>query len=394
MNRFRLPARPRSPSYRTRMLLVLVLGWAGLQVARFLLPPLLPRITGTLGLSPGGIGLALTGFGLVYAVVQYPSGTYSDVLSRATLLVPGFLVLLASTVVITFAVAPWAFVAGLVVFGIGKGLFASPSRALVSDLFEDRRGRALGVYSAGTDIGALAASGLAVATLAVGVGWRVAFVPVVLTLALVGLLFVVWNREPYELRRVELSPRETAGRIAATRDQRELVAVYALFYFVVGGLTNFFPTLLVEAGFSEAAAGGSFALLFAVGLVAKPTAGELSDRFSRLVVGSVALALAAAGLALVLLAPSLPTVAVGTILVAAGYKTQFPIADAVVMEAAPEGSVGADIGAARAVFLGASALGPGVVGVVAELSSFEAAFWLLVVGFLLSAAVLARQYRR
>jgi Sugar phosphate permease len=376
------------------MLLVLVLGWAGLQVARFLLPPLLPRITGTLGLSPGGIGLALTGFGLVYAVVQYPSGTYSDVLSRATLLVPGFLVLLASTVVITFAVAPWAFVAGLVVFGIGKGLFASPSRALVSDLFEDRRGRALGVYSAGTDIGALAASGLAVATLAVGVGWRVAFVPVVLTLALVGLLFVVWNREPYELRRVELSPRETAGRIAATRDQRELVAVYALFYFVVGGLTNFFPTLLVEAGFSEAAAGGSFALLFAVGLVAKPTAGELSDRFSRLVVGSVALALAAAGLALVLLAPSLPTVAVGTILVAAGYKTQFPIADAVVMEAAPEGSVGADIGAARAVFLGASALGPGVVGVVAELSSFEAAFWLLVVGFLLSAAVLARQYRR
>ena len=376
------------------MLLVLVLGWAGLQVARFLLPPLLPRITGTLGFSPGGIGLALTAFGLVYAAVQYPSGTYSDVLSRATLLVPGFFVLLAGIAVITVAVVPWVFVAGLVVFGVGKGLFASPSRALVSDLFEDRRGRALGVYSAGTDLGALAASGLAVVTLAVGVGWRVAFVPVVLALGLVGLLFVVWNREPYELRRVELSPRETAGRIAATRNQRELVAVYALFYFVVGGLTNFFPTLLVEAGFSEAAAGGSFALLFAVGLVAKPTAGELSDRFPRLAVGSVALALAATGLGLVLLAPSLPAVVVGTVLVAAGYKTQFPIADAAVMEAAPKESVGADIGAARAVFLGASALGPGVVGVVAELSSFASAFWLLVVGFLLAAAVLARQYRR
>jgi len=376
------------------MLLVLVLGWAGLQVARFLLPPLLPRITGTLGFSPGGIGLALTAFGLVYALVQYPSGTYSDVLSRATLLVPGFLVLVAGVAFITVAVAPWVFVAGLVVFGVGKGLFASPSRALVSDLFEERRGRALGVYSAGTDIGALAASGLAVVTLAVGLGWRVAFVPVVLALGLVGLLFVVWNHEPYELRRVELSPRETAGRIAATRDQRELVAVYALFYFVVGGLTNFFPTLLVEAGFSEAAAGGSFALLFAVGLVAKPTAGELSDRFSRLAVGSAALALAAAGLALVVLAPALPAVAVGTVLVAAGYKTQFPIADAVVMEAAPEGSVGADIGAARAIFLAASALGPGVVGVVAELSSFAGAFWLLVAGFLLAAAVLARQYRR
>jgi MFS family permease len=376
------------------MLLVLVLGWAALQAARFLLPPLLPRITETLGFSPGAIGLALTAFGLVYALVQYPSGTYSDVLSRATLLLPGLLVLLAGVAVVALAVAPWVFVAGLVVLGVGKGLYASPSRALVSDLFDARRGRALGIYAAGTDIGALVASGLAVATLAVGVGWRVAFVPVLVALALVTLLFVVWNREPYELRRVGLAPREAAGRIAATRDQRELVAVFSVFYFIVGGLTNFFPTLLVEAGLSEAAAGASFALLFAVGLVAKPTAGELSDRFSRLLVGSAAFALAAGGLAAVLVAPSLPVVAAGTVLVAAGYKTQFPIADAVVMEAAPEGSVGADIGAARAVFLGASALGPGVVGLVAELATFAAAFWLLVAAFLGCAAVLARQYRR
>ena len=89
-----------------------------------------------------------------------------------------------------------------------------------------------------------------------------------------------------------------------------------------------------------------------------------------------------------------PALAAGTALVAAGYKTQFPIADAVVMEAAPEESVGADIGAARAVFLGASALGPGVVGLVAELTTFAGAFWLLVASFLLCAAVLARQYRR
>ena len=376
------------------MLLVLVLGWAALQMARFLLPPLLPRITDTLGFSPGAIGLVLTAFGLVYAAVQYPSGTYSDALSRATLLLPGLAVLLAGVAVVAGSVTAWVFVAGVVVLGVGKGLFASPSRALVSDLFDERRGRALGVYSAGTDIGALAASGLAVATLAVGVGWRTAFVPVLVALALVTLLFVVWNREPYDLRRVGLSPRQTAGRIAATRDQRELVAAFSLFYFVVGGLTNFFPTLLVEAGFSAEAAGGSFALLFAVGLVAKPGAGELSDRFSRLLVGSVALAAAAGGLAVVLVAPSLPVVAAGTVLVAAGYKTQFPIADAVVMEAAPEGSVGADIGAARAVFLGASALGPGVVGLVAELTTFAGAFWLLVASFLLCAAVLARQYRR
>ena len=375
------------------MLVVLALGWATLQGGRFLLPPLLPRITETLGFSPGGIGLALTGFGLVYALVQYPSGTYSDMLSRATLIVPGFLVLLAGFALIGLSVTAGVFVVGVVVLGVGKGLFASPSRALLGDLFTARRGRALGIYSAGTDLGGLLASGLAVVVLATAT-WRLAFVPVVAALALVTLLFVYWNDEPYRLARVDLAPGETAGRIVATREQRELVVAFAIFYFFVGGLTNFFPTLLVEAGFSEPAAGASFALVFAVGLLAKPTAGEVSDRFPRLLVGSVGLLVAIAGLAIVLVAPTLPVVAVGTVLVAAGYKTQFPIADAVVMEAAPSENVGGDLGAARAVFIGASALGPGFVGLVAQVASFRLAFWLLAASLLASAGLLARQYRR
>jgi MFS family permease len=285
------------------------------------------------------------------------------------------------------------FVVGVVVLGVGKGLFASPSRALLGDLFTARRGRALGIYSAGTDLGGLLASGLAVAVLATAT-WRLAFVPVVAALALVTLLFVYWNDEPYRLSRVDLAPGETAGRIVATREQRELVVAFAIFYFFVGGLTNFFPTLLVEAGFSEPVAGASFALLFAVGLLAKPGAGELSDRFSRLWVGVVGLVSAFVGVALVLVAPALPAVAVGTVLVAAGYKAQFPVADTVVMEAAPDGQVGTDIGAARAVFLGANALGPGFVGLVAELTSFELAFWLLSASLLGCVAVLVAQLRR
>lgn len=375
------------------MLLVLVLGWATLQGGRFLLPPLLPRITETLSFSSAGIGLALTVFGLVYAVVQYPSGRYSDVLSRSTLLVPGFLILFLAFAIIALSVTAWLFVVGVVVLGLGKGLYASPSRALVSDLFEHRRGRALGIYSAGTDLGALIASGFAIVVLATTV-WRVAFVPVIVIMGLVTLLFVVWNQEPYSRGWVEMAPRQTAGRIASTRAQRELVVVFAIFYFFVGGLTNFFPTLLVASGFSETIAGSAFALLFAVGLVAKPGAGELSDRIPRLLVGAGGLVLAIVGVSLVLLAPTLPVVAVGTILVAAGYKSLFPVVDAVIMDAAPQESVGTDIGAARAVFLAANALGPGFVGLVAQVSSYAIAFWLLTGSLLVCVAMLLRQYVR
>lgn len=383
-----------STSYRSRMLLVLSLGWAALQGGRFLLPPLLPAITDTFVLSSSFAGLALTAFGLVYAVTQYPSGTYSDSLSRASLVVPAFLVLIVGFALVGIGPTTWVFVAGLLLMGLGKGLFASPSRALLGDLFSGSRGRALGVYSAGTDLGGLLAAGLAAVVLATTV-WRAAFVPIVVLLGLLTALFVGWNREPYTVSRVELSPRETFGRIVATRAQRGRLLAYSLFYFAVGGLTNFYPLLLVESGgFSATLASGVFALIFAVGIVVKPTAGEISDRFPRLLVSITGLLVAAGGFSVIILASSLPLVALGTVLTAVGYKTQFPIADTVVMEAAPDGSVGGDLGAARGVFLGANAVGPGFVGVVADLAGYALAFWGLAGALLVAAAVLAAQYRR
>jgi MFS family permease len=375
------------------MLAVLALGWGVLQCGRFLLPPLLPRIIENLGFSSAGAGVALTVFGLVYAVTQYPSGTYSDELSRATVVLPGFVVLATGFALVALSVSRFLFVVAMVVLGLGKGLYASPSRAFLGDLFTARRGRALGIYSAGTDLGGLIAAGIAVVVLATTV-WRVAFVPVVAVLGAVTVLFVVWNREPYEASRVGLSPGDTVGRIAATREQRKVLVAFSVFYFFVGGLTNFLPLLLVESGFSETEAGASFALLFGVGALTKPVAGEVSDRFPRFLVGTVGLVVAIAGLTAVLLAPSLATVAVGTVLTAVGYKTQFPIADSVVMDAAGEGEMGGDLGASRAVFLTANAVGPGVVGVIAAVADFEAAFWVLVASLLVSVGLLGRGYLR
>lgn len=375
------------------MLLVLALGWATLQSGRFLLPALLPRISETLEFSPSEIGLTLTAFGLIYAIVQYPSGSYSDMLTRATLILPGFVVILFGFVLVGLSVTASVFVVGVVAIGTGKGLYASPARALLDDRFDARRGAALGIFTAGTDLGGLVASGLAVVVLAT-TGWQMAFVPVVCVLAAVTVLFVFWNAEAYDFRRVRLSPGRTIGRIVASREQREILLAFSLFYFFTGGLTNFFPTLLVARGFSEAAAGGSFALLFVVGLVMKPAAGNISDRFSRLGVAVGGLAVTTAGIGSVLVAPTLTIVALGTVLTAVGYKAQLPIVDALVMEAAPEGNIGSDLGAARAVFLGANAVGPGAVGVIADFAGFETAFAVLSSGLIVGAAVLVRSARR
>jgi predicted MFS family arabinose efflux permease len=382
------------PAYRTRLLVALSLGWAALQAGRFLVPPLLPRIQADLVLSPALVGGALTGFGLVYAVVQYPAGAASDRLSRASLLLPAFLVLLGSFALFGISTTAWLFLAAILLLGVGKGLYASPSRALLGDLYAEHRGTALGVYSAGTDLGGLAAAGIAVVVLATP-GWRAAFLPVVAVLAVITVLYVVWNREGYGLEAVPLAPTATAGRVLATRGQRERLLAFSLFYFAVGGVTNFYPTLLVEArGLSEGLASASFALIFLVGLFVKPGAGAASDRLPRLLVAIGGLLLGAIGLAVVLVGPGLLGVAVGTVLTALGYKIQFPIADALVIEAAPAGDVGGDLGAARGAFLAANAAGPGVVGLIAEVAGYALAFWVMAASLVASAGLLALQYRR
>jgi MFS family permease len=307
------------------------------------------------------------------------------VVAGLALLTASFLLLGAAVGVVTFGLA-------LLVLGVGKGLFAIPSRAQLSDVYGDQRGRALGVYTAGTDLGGLLASGLAIVALAVAT-WRAPFVPIAAALAVSAVGYVAWNRDAYAVGRTDLELRATVRRLAATRAQREVLVAFGLFYFVVGGIVNFLPTFLERTkDFDPALASGLFALVFAVGIPVKPVAGTLSDRFSRRGIAVAGLLLAAAAMGLLVAASSLLAVGAAIVLLAAGYKTQFPLADAVVMDAAPDANVGAALGAARAVFLGVGALGPAYVGVVADAASYDVAFLGLAATLLGCAALLG--YRR
>ncbi|MEF8913267.1 MAG: MFS transporter [Natronomonas sp.] len=360
--------------YTGRMLAVLALAWATLQLARFAVPPLLPEVRADLSMSLTEAGIALTVLQGVYAVFQYPSGRLSDSWSRATLLAPSFLVLAVGCVLMGGARGFLFFVGGTAVFGLGKGLYAIPSRALLSDLFVERRGRALGVFSAGTDLGGVLASVAAVGAIAYAT-WRVVFLPVAALLVALLVLFVVWNRESYVVHDADLEVLSTARRLLATPRQRWTIVAFVCFYFMVNGVLNFLPEYLRETkSFSPELASATYALLFAFGLIVKPVSGTLSDRFPRHTVAVVGMVLAAAALALLVAVGSVVGVAAAIILFAFGYKAQFPVIDAILLDAAPDEKTGADLGAARTLFLGIGSLGPTFVGVVAEALNFTVAF--------------------
>lgn len=355
-----------------RLLLVASVGWASIQCGRLLLSPLLPRITADLGITNARAGLALTVLWGIYALLQFPSGRLSDRLSRKTLLVAGaslvavgFLALAATRSYATFLLAA-------ATVGTGAGLYPTAARALVSDLFVERRGQAFGLHVASGDLGGAAAAGLAVVVLAVA-AWRTAFLLPVAVLAVALVALHAWSRESVRIERVRLDVRGT-GRRLFTRRYLPFLFAYALFSFTWQSAVGFLPTYLQDKGLSATFASGSFALLFVVGVVVKPLAGGLGDRFSRLGVAAGALLLGAASMAVVVRSTAGPVVAVGVLLFAAGLMAYPPVMQAFLMDVFPTESMGGDLGGARTVYIGIGSLGPTYVGIVADRAGFRYAF--------------------
>lgn len=393
-----------------RMLGSLALAWATLQTGRFLLSPLLPAIIDALAITKVTAGLALGAFQLVYAATQYPSGRWSDALTRASLVLPGLVVLVVAFLLLSVAGTYAVFVTATVLLGVGKGLFAIPSRALLSDLFVERRGQAFGLYTAGTDVGGLLSAGIAFLVVGGGAAliagtpaaepiasatWRTPFLPVAVVLAATTALYTLWKRESLERGRTSVGLWATVRRLARTREQRETLVAFGLFYFMVGAWINFLPTYLVEAkGLAAPLPQLLFAVVFAVGMGTKPVAGAASDRFPRRLVAVAGLALAVLALVAVSLAKSVTGLVIAIGLFALGYKAQFPVVDAILLDAAPDANVGGDLGAARALFLGVGALGPVYMGAVATAAGYGVALAGLVGCLVVAAGVLVAGLRR
>ena len=68
--------------YSGRLFVIVTLGILVVTMGRRLLPPLLPEVIGSLGITTFGAGVVLSVFTVVRAGAQYPGGRYADGLSR------------------------------------------------------------------------------------------------------------------------------------------------------------------------------------------------------------------------------------------------------------------------------------------------------------------------
>lgn len=380
--------------YTGRLFLSFSFGWLMIQLGLQLLPPLLPHIIDALSITAAQAGFAFTLYWLMYAVTQYPSGRFSDQLSRKTLLVGGIGLAIVGFLILSGATIYPLFLLGVTVVGLGSGLYPTPARALISDLFVVRRGQAMGLHSASGDVGTALAAGVAVLVVAIGT-WRLAFLPVGIVLGAVALAIHVSSRERYVLTAVNLGVRTTSRRIF--RDPRlwQVFLPYAMYVFVWQSATGFLPTFLyAEKGFSTELASGAFGLLFVVGMLVKPISGTSGDRLDHVLVAAGTLVLAIAGLAIVLASGHTVLILAGVVVFAAGLLSFSPVMQAYLLHVLADSSMGGDFGAIRTLAIGFGAIGPTYVGFVAGVSSYQLAFAGLLVSLAVSALLLVRLSRQ
>ncbi|ACV46456.1 MULTISPECIES: MFS transporter [Halomicrobium] len=361
---------------------------------RYAFPPLFGTLGESYGVSRTVLGTAFTGFMLVYAAMQFPSGALADRLGSVRVIAAG--AALAATGALVLVVdAPFAVLAGaMVLMGAGTGAYKTVAVRLLSGVYPDRTGRALGVFDTVGAFGGVAAPAAVVAvggvSLLTGAPWRTVFLAGGIATIVLAALFV--RRVPQRLSSRaddDATATDATGDGVAVGDYLTMfrewqfagfVAVTILFSFAYNGTVAFLPLYLAdETALTAATANLLFSALFVVSLVQLVT-GEASDRVGTAPMLVVTLAVATAGLVAVLvfsatggpLALGGAVVALG--LGAHGYR---PVRGAYLMAVVPEDVAGGSLGVVRTLLMGAGAVAPAIVGWLSDVANFQVAFGLL-----------------
>ncbi|ASJ13196.1 MFS transporter [Thermococcus thioreducens] len=257
---------------RKRLLLLVSLGWIFNYAHRMAIPPLIPMIKAELGINNAEAGLLMTALLLPYAIIQVPAGYIGDRFGRKRLLVLSIIGYSLSSALIIFAREYWELLAVRALYGLFSGLYYAPATALISEVYRERKGSALGVFMVGPPVGSGIAPIIAV-PIALRLEWRYAFLALSAMSLVTGIALTFAVRgEVSKPSRVKFSIPRNVFLLSTAN-----FIVLAAFF----GLLTFLVSFLVSAGVSFETASWLFSLLSVIGIAGSLFGGGLYDRIGR-----------------------------------------------------------------------------------------------------------------
>ncbi len=249
--------------------------------------PVLALFAESLGASPERIGVIVSVSTLTGVVLKLPSGALSDIYGRRILLRIG---------VIAFGIPPffYPFISDLNVLtllrlfhGLATAIFAPSALATVAELYRERRGAALGTYTACTQSGALLGPFIG-GYLAFAYGYSSAF----LTAGLFGcaaiVLFYSLHLSPppprlHDKGQASVWSEMWRGFSIVARNRKVLVtsSTDAAKMIANGALMAFLPLYGISVGLNAGEVGLLFTIQSLTSFVSKPIMGRVSDRMGR-----------------------------------------------------------------------------------------------------------------
>ncbi|MGW5666119.1 MFS transporter [Streptomyces sp. NPDC003758] len=367
---------PGGPGYR-RMSLALFLAGVATFALLYSTQALLPLVSRDFGVTASAASWTVSGATGALALFVLPMSALSERFGRRTLMTASLAVAVTVGLLVPFAPSLGALIVLRAVQGAAlAGLPASATAYLAEEVRPKALVTAIGLFVAGNSVGGMSGR-IITGWVAQEWGWRVAVGTVGVIAVACAVAFRLLLPAPKHFTAGSLRPRVLARTVRdhlANPLLRRLYAIGALFMTVFGGVYTVIGYRLTEAPFGlPQGIIGSIFLVYLVGTVSASTAGRLVGRLGRRGALYLAGGTTTAGL-LLSVAPSLPVVLLGLVLITAGFFAGHAVASSAVSHTAKEGRAQASALYQSAYYIGSST--GSTLGAVA----FHAAGWAGTVG--------------
>ena len=249
--------------------------------------PALSLFAESLGAGPVAIGLIVSLSTMTGVVLKLPMGAISDILNRRNLMIVGLL---------AFALPPFVypFVSDLhtlgtlrLCHGLATAVFTPLALAAVAQMYEGRRGEALGWFTSATQGGGLLGPMLGGIMI-----YAIGFSQTFLTAGIIGVLslllfFLIPKREsstqPHSKTAAQVIAELQTGLAGVIKHPGMLATSFAESSKMManGTLMAFLPLYGLSVGLNAAEVGLLFGVQALTSLVSRPIMGRVSDRFGR-----------------------------------------------------------------------------------------------------------------
>lgn len=365
------------------------LAWFLILSGRYSISNLLPKITEELQFSWTEAGIALTSMWLFYALLQFPSGIFSDIKGRKISIILAMIVFSISYFIVGFSIHFIMFFFALILLGAGTGGYPSVGISMITDIFKEKRGKALGIRSSAGSLAYIVP--MFAAIIANYYDWR-SFFFLWGGISLVSIyLFYRGTQESTSLpTTVSVRERVVDGIRIFKKPQIQLIFIVNLLIAItwISYMSFFQPYLIVgKEGFNGLLAGIALGILGIGGFIFKPIIGSLSDRYNKKII--IMILSLSTGLATLALVYTNSIIVIFLICPALSLSTAiFPVISSHLMDQWEEKGRAGKLGFYRSMLILLASPSSSVIGYLADKYTFDVPFIGLAIIFFIAALVL------